>query len=641
MAKELNEYTKEELIEYIQELKKQLSSEKYGLYWDRSIDKEEVIRQCETNIPILERERERTILDCNGEDNILIEGDNFHALTALNMIAPESIDVIYIDPPYNTGHEDFVYNDKFVNSDDGYVHSKWLSFMDKRLRLAKSLLKEDGVIFISIDDNEQANLKLLCDQIFGLSNFYGEMIQLKGNTQNDSKSIQKNHEYVLCYAKNNKPLLLTYCNDVRKEVFDDEFYLGRDTGASSGHDTLIERANLGYTIYYFESTGNGVTGNHNTLIERANLLNNKYGEFNFYFNKKGDKFIHAIAIADYDKSKVKPDSKEEDVYDDVQELISLGYKPIRPPKRKGGKLGRWTWGLEGFKSYWNNNEVLIKNYKNVIKKEFVNEKEITEINGKKYYVKFNTLPLKSIIDITNSAGTTTLKGNNGILPGIAFNNPKSVELLIYLVRSFTRNDCYVLDFFAGSGTTGQAVMELNKEDGGHRKFILCTNNENNICRDVTYPRLKTCITGIRSDGSKYSDGLTGNNLIYYKTSFVKDENNTEQAKYSLVEKVDELLCIKEGIFVEVSRNDYSSYYKSSDGKRHMFIYNDYYSPEKMEKFKEEIRNAEGSKIIYVYASDNSIDETLFKGFKDIEVKPIPSKIYEIYKEIVENIKRGE
>lgn len=210
-------------------------------------------------------------------------------------------------------------------------------------------------------------------------------------------------------------------------------------------------------------------------------------------------------------------------------------------------------------------------------------------------------------------------------------------MIKFIIESINNKGAIVLDFFAGSGTTGQAVLELNKEDGGHRKFILCTNNENNICTDVTYPRLKTVITGIRPDGTKYSDGLPAN-LYYFKTDFIEDQANTEQARYNLVEKVDSLLCIAEDVMEEVERNDYSSHFINGD--KHLFIYNDYYNETKFDEFKQRVLSATGQKIVYVYASDNSIDETLIEG-NDIELKPIPSKIYEIYKEIVEDIKRGE
>ena len=451
-----------------------------------SLDTETVIRETDDSLNVK-------------SENAYIIGDNLDALKHLRKAYSGKVNFIYIDPPYNTGNDDdFVYCDKFVLTRDQLIdklgvsekeadlilnlegkssHSAWCTFMYPRLKLAHDLLSDDGVIFVSIDDNEMADLKLLLDSIFGESCFYGELIQLKGNTQNDSKSIQKNHEYILCYVKTNQDLLLTYGNEVYKEVYEDEFYLGRDTGASSGHDKLIERANLGYTVYYYEQTGNGATGNHNKLIERANHLNNKFGEYNYYINKSGDKFIHAIAIKDYDQNKITAQSKEEDVYNDVQELLDAGYVKIRPPKRVGNKLGRWTWDIDTFKKYWNNNEVIIKNQKNIIKKEIVDEKEIVTIKGKKYYIKHNTLPFQSIIDIGNAVGTSILQGNDGLIPGVGFNNPKNPFMIKKLIDGYKYNSdnssSIVLDFFSGSATTADAVMSYNAEHPDkHLKYIM-------------------------------------------------------------------------------------------------------------------------------------------------------------------------
>lgn len=146
---------------------------KYGLVWeDKPEDVEERLRE---ELPVLIEDTDKAIIstDTDAPNHILIEGDNLEALTALAYTHEGKIDVIYIDPPYNTGNKDFVYNDKFVDSEDTYRHSKWLSFMNKRLRIAKQLLSNKGVIFISIDDNEQAQLKMLCDEIFSPSNFVG------------------------------------------------------------------------------------------------------------------------------------------------------------------------------------------------------------------------------------------------------------------------------------------------------------------------------------------------------------------------------------------------------------------------------------------------------------------------------------
>jgi adenine-specific DNA-methyltransferase len=175
---------------------------KYGLVWeDKPEDVEERLRD---SLPVLREVKDKAILsdDADAPNHILIEGDNLEALTALSYTHEGRIDVIYIDPPYNTGNKDFVYNDSFVDSEDSYRHSKWLSFMSKRLKIAKKLLSDKGVIFISIDDNEQANLKLLCDEVFGSNCFIGSCSWLrKKKGSNLSKEFRKVTEYLNIYKK--------------------------------------------------------------------------------------------------------------------------------------------------------------------------------------------------------------------------------------------------------------------------------------------------------------------------------------------------------------------------------------------------------------------------------------------------------
>lgn len=162
--KKYENYTKEQLIQKI----KQLESKKYGLVWDDEKEPEKVVLECQNNIPILKKIDEKTIkTHIEKSTNILIEGDNYHALQVLNYTHKGQIDIIYIDPPYNTGNKDFKYNDSFVDKEDGYRHSKWLNFMSKRLKLAHNLLKDDGVIFISIGKDEVSQLSLLVKDIFG------------------------------------------------------------------------------------------------------------------------------------------------------------------------------------------------------------------------------------------------------------------------------------------------------------------------------------------------------------------------------------------------------------------------------------------------------------------------------------------
>lgn len=178
------------------------TKKKYGLVWE---DKpEDVEEQLRSMLPVFKEVKERAIISENTDapNHILIEGDNLHALTALSYTHEGKVDVIYIDPPYNTGNKDFIYNDAYVDKEDTYRHSKWLSFMDKRLRLAKKLLSDNGVIFISIDDNEQAQLKLLCDEILNENNFIGNFIWTKKKKGSHlSKTIRSMTEYVLVYSK--------------------------------------------------------------------------------------------------------------------------------------------------------------------------------------------------------------------------------------------------------------------------------------------------------------------------------------------------------------------------------------------------------------------------------------------------------
>ncbi|QIW62405.1 DNA methyltransferase [Mycoplasmopsis gallinacea] len=462
----------------------------------------------------------------NENDNLIMKGNNLIALSTLLKRYKGEVKCIYIDPPYNTGNDTFKYNDKFN-------HSTWLVFMKNRLELAKELLSDNGLIFVQCDDNEQAYLKVLMDDIFGKECFYGNLIQLKGNTQNDSKKIQKNHEYILCYSKGNLDLLATYKNSVKKEVFEGKYYLGRDTGASSGEDKLIERTNLGYTIYYYEGTGNGVTGNSNKLIDRTNLgytiyyqekqnqelFENKslidknnvgYNEYKVFV--KGDKIIHAIAISDYDPKKIRENSTEEDVYENDEYLISLGYVPIRPPKRDGNKLGRWTWKIEKFKEHWNKDEILIKNYKNVIKKEFVDVNDVQDINGKMYYVQENVLPIQSVVKIGNSQGTSHLKDLFGEK---VFSNPKSEDLLQFIIESATSEGDIVLDFHLGSGTTAAVAHKMGRRYIGVEQMDYIEN--------ITVERLKKVIEGEKGGVSKIVNWEGGGSFVYCELK--EDSNN--------------------------------------------------------------------------------------------------------------------
>lgn len=513
-----NEHSDDDrVLAAIGEIENELNSKKYGLVWEQH--EEAVDEKMQNFIPVFTEDHEREITAAPEEKyNFLLEGDNLHCLKLLEKTHKGKIDVIYIDPPYNTGSKDFVYDDTYVDTLDGYRHSKWLSFMNERLNIAKELLNRHGVIFISIDDNEIAQLKLLCDEIFGSDNLLGIIIQNKKNAKNDTTDIQKNHEYILAYRRQTNylpgttkvaPTLIKKDKIIKPVIKDNDgrfYYLNDAITTRGAGGTLNARPNLGYVVYFNPET-NEKTIDTDYNVELARVSNSK-----------------------------------EDIYTIKEEYVSKGFIPILPPKVRG-KLGCWTWSADRFRA--NADSIIItgrKGHYAVKKRTFVPKDEVDEVEGGYVYEVDKFTNTKSIIDFSTNEGTNELNSVMGTRA--MFNNPKNVEMIKYFLMLSPNKESTVLDFFAGSGTTAQAVMELNQEDGGNRHFILCTNNENGICENVTYPRLKTVITGIRSDGSKYSDGIP-DNLKYYKTDFVA--RNEEYLSDALLKHVAEMIQLENGI----------------------------------------------------------------------------------------------
>ena len=453
------------LTGYLGELTAQINGQKYGLVFEEH--KEAIDEKLENNLPVLTEEKELFVGN-GGEMNFLIEGDNLASLQLLEKTHKGKIDVIYIDPPYNTGNKDFIYDDDFVDSADSFRHSKWLSFMEKRLRIARELLSEKGVIFISIDDNEQATIKILCDEIFGENNFVGNYIWRKkygGGQAVDYFSTE--HEYICVYRKT-----------------DQMFW----------RDETVERSSKEFN----HSDSNGIF--KTTKLAKWGNTSRREDRPTMYFPIKA------------------PDNSD--------------CFPIAPD----GNDGRWRIGKEKMKILEQNNLIHWE------------QKENEWIPYEKEYFTGQTKTIKDRSIIYDVAETGD--GSN-VLTEIfntkdKFLNPKPVEIIAKLLKNVSEkiHSSTILDFFAGSGTTGHAVLKLNAEDGGHRKFILCTNNENGICRDITYERLKTVITGERKDGSKYSDGLSGS-LKYFKVDFVEI---TEKEYYEYADKL--LLHIRELVELE-------------------------------------------------------------------------------------------
>ncbi len=562
---------KSELLQIIERQEKELKAKKYGLVWDAEREPEQVVLDCAYHLPILKRLKTKEIRTDLSEDNIIIEGDNYHALSVLNYTHKGKIDVIYIDPPYNTGNKDFKYNDKYVDKEDSYRHSKWLNFMEKRLNLAYRLLKKTGVIFISIDDNESAQLKLLCDSIFGEKNFVAclpTVMNLKGN--NDEFGFAGTHEYTMVYSK-----------DITKCVFQ-KFSVNEEELQS------WEQDDIGYFKKGANLKSTGVNAPRN---KRPNLF------YPIFINSE----------------------KKVYVTEDNQPLTATDVKIL--PITNGQEMS-WRWQKSKIK-----NEPYNIIVTGTPKKYSVYKKQRPEL-GDLPSKKPKSLFYKP--EYSSGNGTSQLKN---IFGGKIFNNPKPLGLIYDIILLGTADDSLILDFMAGSGTTGHAVLELNKEDGGNRKFILCTNNENKICEEVTYPRLKKVIKGYKkASNGEAVEGLSGN-LQYLKTGLLKKSNNRDQLRLDLTRKCTEMLCLKENIFNFETEGDDYKIFSSNSKDRYLCIYYNAIN-ETFEEFYEKISALRGKKVVYMFSMNMEADKSIFRGISDLTLEAIPHKILDVYKQLV-------
>ena len=597
-------FSKEELMTIAEKQEGELASKKYGLNWDAEREPEDVVLDCENNLPVLKRVKGKEIHEPknNGqEDNILIEGDNYHALTVLNYTHQGKIDVIYIDPPYNTGNQDFKYNDKFVDREDGFRHSKWLNFMEKRLNLAKELLKETGVIFISIDDNEQAQLKMLCDKVFGEKNFIASVPRRTKSAGKTTDTFSLNHDYVLIYSKNNQIVKFKAIPiDDKAYKFKDEHYADRGNYALSqtlDYDSLSYSGSLD-----FELKLNG--GTFYPGGDKAKFLIRKGGQ-------------HRASDWTWRWSK---------------ELVDFGNKNgfIVIKKGKGGQPRIYT------KTYF--------------------KVAIEKINGTYNIVPIDRAKNLSTLDLMESIYSNDIAKKDirvvfGALAEFAY--PKPIELIKYLINSIHRHiNLIALDFFAGSGTTGHAVLELNKEDGGNRKFILCTNNEVNgiekelkekglsdkeiqehgICRKITYPRLEKVIKGYKKNGNGEKVEGLGGNLQYFRTALVK-KTSAVNTKIDITSKCTEMLCVKENIFnLEKEAEDYKIFSSNKKDKFLCIYYN--FMEKSFADFLSEVRKIKEEKAIYIFSLKDELDKKITSNVENARFEAIPHKILKVYEEWV-------
>ena len=441
------------LLSYLSEIEKDVNGKKYGLVFEEH--REAIDEVLDTHTPVLTEETD-LFIDNGGQMNFLIEGDNLASLKILEKTHKGKIDLIYIDPPYNTLNSGFTYSDTYVDVKDTFRHSKWLSFMEQRLTLAKKLMSSKGSIFISIDDNEVGSLRLLCDSIFGANNFIANVIwEKKFSPQNDAKWLSDSHDHILVYSKD-------------KENW------------------------------------------HPNLMSRSSEMDSRYK--NPDNDPRGVWTSGDLSVKTYSSATDYP-------------ITTPSGRIVNPPS---GYC--WRYSKEKFDEMVADNRIWFgKSGNNVPRiKRFLTDVQQGTV--------CKTIWYRTEVGDTQE-GTKNLKAvfdGKGV-----FTNPKPVRLIERILDLATNADSIVLDFFAGSGTTGQAVIRyFSEQDNKNLRFILCTNNENNICRDVTYERIKRVIEKENYNAS----------LKYYKVEYVPI---TERLYYEyadeLLKHIRELVELENGI----------------------------------------------------------------------------------------------
>lgn len=523
----LSQKKREEMLDYLNHLKEihtddesrialekietALTEKKYGLVWEEH--EEEVDKKLVHNIPVFREVKEKKIVaDENNDFNFLLEGDNLHSLKLLEKTHKGKVDVIYIDPPYNTGNKDFVYDDNYIGTDDGYRHSKWLSFMSERLKIAKELLSNEGVIFISIDDNEVAQLKLLCDSIFGEKNFVNNIsVKMSEATSvkmtHVNKRLPKLKEHILFYKKNSDCILNLNEVKIPKETWDDEYKL-LVKGVTKEELKILKEIMEKNSVTDEEIIKADEICQKMNFINVNNLMNDLKNESDKldFLHENSFRILRDVATSGGAK-KIADDKR-------LKKGINKGALLIKTPKDKIYLMrGDYNMNVKQPRS----------------KLLFADQ-----------YLDVN------VGDFWHDIKTTGL-GAEGTVDFL--NGKKPLSLILRILKMVNNKSATALDYFAGSGTTGHAVMQLNKEDGGNRKYILCTNNENNICEKITYQRMKNI-----------QDELP-HNLKYYKTEFIpklsEDEDIISSKLLDYIKEMVELenMCEIDGVTRRIILSD--------------------------------------------------------------------------------------
>ena len=468
-------------------LAEHLTRQKLGLYWERDAIAHDQALNADVVLPRVVPQYGHAPEGCAAHRNLIIEGDNFDSLRLLRSTHAGKVRVIYIDPPYNTGNKDWVYNDKFVGANDRWRHSQWLEFLYQRLLLARDLLTSDGVILVSINDENRARLELLMDEVFPgrrLGSITWRTRQ--GSNADQACFLSVDHEHVLVYGN----------SAFAFNGFDKSYEMYSNTDNDPRGDWRIGDITLGFSfkerpnLYYpltDPATGISYPCSPESVWRYATEARLKPGQR--LQAKSMEEYIRLGQI-------VFPKNPRVETWHSMGELLQAIDANEVPRGGKSLLLRRDLPDLE----WWVGKPVgfgrpQFKRYKADLRNQTqpLSSWVVPSFEEGTYEAD------ESLVSATNQEGARQVAQ---IFGDRAFNYAKPASLIKGLLSQATRPGDIVLDFFAGSGTTGQAVLELNAEDNGQRRFILCSSTEatakephKNLCRDVCAERLRRVIAG--------------------------------------------------------------------------------------------------------------------------------------------------